>query len=176
MSAKDEIVTETKPIEMFNIEGTKPKARPSWDAYFMEMVDVVSKRATCLRRSVGAVIVKDKHILATGYNGAPKGVEDCLEIGVCLRQEMKIPSGEKHEMCRGSHAEQNAIAQAAYHGIKLKGATLYCTFLPCIICAKILINSGIDRIVFREFYPDDLSVQLLNESKIKLDLFEPPKV
>ncbi|GBR77576.1 deoxycytidylate deaminase [Candidatus Termititenax dinenymphae] len=158
-----------KVIPMFPDEAIQP--RPSWDEYFMEMAEVVSKRSTCLRRQVGAVIVDDKHILTTGYNGAPRGIENCLERGVCLRQEVKVPSGERHELCRGSHAEQNAITQASYHGVKINGSTLYCTHMPCIICSKLIINAGIKRIVFKNFYPDDLAVQMLNESKIELVLF-----
>jgi len=160
-------------ISMFGMEEHIPKNRPSWDEYFMEITDIVAKRSTCLRRMVGAIIVKDKHILTTGYNGAPRGLDNCLEINTCLRQEMKIPSAEKHEICRGAHAEQNAIAQAAYHGIKIEGATLYCTFMPCVMCAKMLINAGIKRIVFKNFYPDDLAVQMLNESEIELVLYNP---
>lgn len=129
----------------------------------MEIAQLVAKRSTCLRRQVGAVLVKDKHLLATGYNGAPSGISHCLEIG-CLREELRIPSGERHELCRGLHAEQNAIIQAAKHGVNIDGATLYCTTAPCVICAKMLINAGIERIVYRDGYPDDLSLQLLREA------------
>jgi dCMP deaminase len=160
-------------LSMFELKSDKRPPRPSWDEYFMDVCDVVATRSTCLRRNVGAVLVKNKHILATGYNGAPRGIENCLETGKCLRDEMRVQSGERHELCRGAHAEQNAIAQAAYHGIKIKGSTLYCTNLPCIICTKMLINSGIQRIVFKNFYPDDLAVQMLNESKIELVLYTP---
>ncbi len=160
-------------LNMFTLDEEKPKVRPSWDEYFMDITDIVAKRSTCLRRTVGAIIVKDKHILTTGYNGAPRGLDNCLELNVCLRQEMKVPSGEKHEICRGAHAEQNAIVQAAYHGTKIEGATLYCTCMPCVMCAKMSINAGIKRIVFKHFYPDDLAVQLLNESEIELVLFNP---
>lgn len=163
-----------QPLQMFSLE-TRSERRPSWDEYFMQLCDVVGTRSTCMRRSVGAVLVKDKHILATGYNGAPRGIENCLDKGNCLREEMKVQSGERHELCRGSHAEQNAITQAAYHGIKIQGATLYCTFMPCIICTKMIINAGIVRIVFKNFYPDDLAVEMLNESKIELVLFQPSK-
>ncbi|MDR1997388.1 MAG: cytidine/deoxycytidylate deaminase family protein [Candidatus Margulisbacteria bacterium] len=156
---------------MFELPEAGRPPRPSWDEYFMEMAGVVAKRSTCLRRQVGAVLVKDRHILATGYNGAPRGLENCLAIGVCLRQELKIPSGERQEFCRGSHAEQNALTQAAYHGVKISGATLYCTHMPCVTCAKMVINAGITRIVFQNFYPDDLAVQMLNESQIELVLF-----
>ena len=161
-------------LQMFSMEE-HIKRRPSWDEYFMQMCDTVSTRATCSRRSVGAVIVKEKHILATGYNGAPRGIENCLDRGNCLREEMKVRSGERHELCRGSHAEQNAITQAAYHGIKIEGSTLYCTFMPCIICTKMIINAGIKRLVFKNYYPDDLAVEMLNESKIELVLFQPAK-
>jgi dCMP deaminase len=160
-------------LSMFGLEEHLPKKRLSWDEYFMEITDIVAKRSTCLRRTVGAVIVKDKHILTTGYNGAPRGLDNCVELNSCLRQEMKINSGEKHEICRGAHAEQNAIVQAAYHGIKIEGSTLYCTYMPCVICSKMAINAGIKRIVFKNFYPDDLAVQLLNESEIELVLFNP---
>lgn len=127
--------------------------RPSWEAYFMDITKLVARRSTCLRRIVGAVIVKDKRLLATGYNGAPSGVTHCFETG-CLREKLNIPSGEKHELCRGVHAEQNAIIQAAYHGISLKGSTLYCTTQPCSICAKMIINAGIIKVLYQEGYDD----------------------
>src|SRR5512135_1336683 len=123
--------------------------RPGWDEYFMEITRLVARRSTCLRRQVGAVLVKDKNILATGYNGAPSGIAHCLDVG-CLRERMGIPSGERHELCRGLHAEQNAIIQAAFHGVSIRDAVLYCTNLPCIICAKMLINAGVRRIVHLE--------------------------
>ncbi|WP_290902673.1 dCMP deaminase family protein, partial [Ferroglobus sp.] len=119
--------------------------RPSLDEYFMEIAKVVAKRSTCLRQNVGAVIVKDKRILSTGYNGAPMGLPHCLDIG-CLREELNVPSGERHELCRAVHAEQNAIIQAAVHGVSIKGATLYTTHQPCIMCAKMIINAGIVRV------------------------------
>ncbi|GBR76065.1 deoxycytidylate deaminase [Candidatus Termititenax persephonae] len=163
---------QTKTLQsLFPDEAVVPP-RPSWDEYFMDLAEVIAKRSTCLRRQVGAIIVEDKHILATGYNGAPRGIANCWELGSCLRQETKVPSGERHELCRGSHAEQNAITQAAYHGVKIAGASIYCTHMPCIICAKMIINAGLRRIVFKNFYPDDLAMQMLNESKIKLDLFK----
>ncbi|HEX16490.1 MAG TPA: cytidine deaminase [Deltaproteobacteria bacterium] len=146
-------------------------ARPSWDEYFMEIAKLVSTRSTCLRRQVGAVLVKDKRILATGYNGAPAKLPHCLDVG-CLRQQMGIPAGERHELCRGLHAEQNAIIQAAYHGVSIRGATLYCTHHPCIICTKMLINAGIERVVYLEGYPDPLSEEMLAESKVKVEKFE----
>ena len=137
----------------------------------MKITEDVGTRSTCLRRQVGAIIVKDKRILATGYNGAPKGVRHCSETG-CLREQMKVPSGERHELCRGLHAEQNAIIQAALHGSGINGGTLYCTFMPCIICAKMLINAGIKRLVFKGFYPDDMSMAMLKESGLEIQLYE----
>jgi dCMP deaminase len=128
---------------------------------------LVSKRSTCLRRKVGAVIVKDKHILSTGYNGAPKGITHC-NIRGCMRQRLKIPSGQRHELCRGLHAEQNAIIQAALYGVTLKGATLYCTNLPCSICTKMIINAGITDIISLSGYPDEMTKDLLKESGIRL--------
>lgn len=141
--------------------------RPSWDTYFMDIAHFVATRATCLRRHVGAVIVKDKNILATGYNGAPRGLKHCLDIG-CFREKENVPSGEKHELCRGLHAEQNAIIQAAYHGIGINGSTLYCTNLPCSICSKMIINAGIIKIVYEDGYPDNLSKEFLEEANIEL--------
>ena len=143
--------------------------RPSWDEYFMEMAVLTAKRSTCLRRHVGAVIVKDRHIVATGYNGAPRGLEHCGEReGGCLRQQLGIPSGEKHELCRALHAEQNAIIQAATLGQSIEGATIYITHQPCVICAKMIINSGISRIIVKEGYPDQLSVDILDEAGLKI--------
>jgi dCMP deaminase len=141
--------------------------RPSWDEYFLEVASLVSKRATCLRRRVGAVLVRDKKILATGYNGSPSGTRHCVEIG-CLREKMKIPSGQRHELCRGLHAEQNVLLQAALHGISTKGSVLYVTNQPCIICAKMLINGGIIEIVTDGDYPDKLAREFLKEAKIKV--------
>ena len=141
--------------------------RPSWDEYFMQVVHLVKTRSTCLRRKVGAVIVKDKRILATGYNGAPIGCRHCEEVG-CLRQKLNVPSGERHELCRAIHAEQNAIVQAARAGTSMDGATIYVSAQPCVICAKMLINSGIKRIVFEGDYPDELSKELLDESGLEL--------
>lgn len=144
--------------------------RPSWDSYFMGIARLVAGRSTCLRRSVGAVLVRDKHILATGYNGAPRGLAHCAELGGCYRERHGIPSGQRHEVCRGAHAEQNAIAQAARFGVETDGATLYITNHPCVICAKILINAGIARIVYAEGYPDELAAVILEEAKLKLEL------
>ena len=141
--------------------------RPSWDEYFTEMASLVSKRSTCLRRYVGAVLVKDKRILATGYNGAPSGLKHCVEVG-CLRKKLHIPSGERHELCRALHAEQNALIQASLYGISVKGSVLYSTCQPCVICAKMLINAGIKEIVILEGYPDKMAMEFLKKSKIKL--------
>jgi dCMP deaminase len=143
------------------------KERPDWDSYFMAITVLVSKRSTCTRRSVGAVIVKDKRILSTGYNGAPSGIEHCSEVG-CLREKLNVPSGEKHELCRGIHAEQNAIIQAAFHGVSIKGATLYCTNQPCSICAKMIINAGIKNIFYQEGYADSMSRQMLKDADVDL--------
>jgi len=139
--------------------------RPSWDEYFMGITQLVSKRSTCLRRKVGAVIVKDKQILTTGYNGAPRGLLHCLEVG-CLREKNKIISGERQELCRGLHAEQNAIVQAALCGVSIAGSTLYCTNQPCITCAKMIVNSGIKKIIYRDIYPDKLARELLKEAGV----------
>jgi len=133
----------------------------------MEIAALVAKRSTCLRRAVGAVLVKDKRILATGYNGAPSGVRHCIEVG-CLRETLQVASGERHELCRGIHAEQNAIIQAAYHGVPIQGASLYCTNLPCSICTKMLINAGIRTIYYRSGYADKLSRDLLEEAGIEV--------
>ena len=137
--------------------------RPEWKEYFIGIARLVSERSTCTRRKVGAVIVRDKRVLATGYNGAPTGLSHCAETG-CIRAKMGVPSGQRHELCRGLHAEQNAIIQAAYHGISIKGATLFCTTLPCSICFKMLINAGILEIVYEEGYPDELTEAFLKES------------
>ncbi len=141
-------------------------SRPSWDEYFIELAYFVARRSTCIRRQVGAVIVKDKHILATGYNGAPKGIAHCLDTG-CLRDKLGIPSGTRHEICMASHAEQNAIIQAAYHGIAIKDSVIYCTTHPCSICAKMIINAGIKKIYYVEGYPDELGKKLLDEAGIE---------
>ncbi|MCH3978426.1 MAG: dCMP deaminase family protein [Candidatus Methanomethylophilus sp.] len=141
--------------------------RPSPDRYFMDMAELVATRSTCLRRHVGAVIVKDKHVLSTGYNGAPRGARHCEETG-CLRIELNVPSGTRHELCRGVHAEQNAVAQAAYFGTSVKGATIYTTTFPCSLCAKILVNAGIAEIVYDEGYMDDLSKEILSETQMKI--------
>ncbi|MEA2015987.1 MAG: cytidine/deoxycytidylate deaminase family protein [Actinomycetota bacterium] len=142
--------------------------RPSWDEYFGTITKQVSSRSTCLRRKVGAIIVKEKRILATGYNGAPRGVRSSLEIGECLREKLGIPSGERHEICRGLHAEQNAIIQAAYYGIQIKDSVIYTTHQPCVLCAKMIINAGIRKIYYFEEYPDKLAVDLLKEAGVEL--------
>ncbi|MFC1814600.1 cytidine/deoxycytidylate deaminase family protein [Thermodesulfobacteriota bacterium] len=139
--------------------------RPSWETYFMDITALVAKRSTCLRRSVGAVIVKDKRILTTGYNGAPRSIKHCIDAG-CLREELNVASGERHELCRGIHAEQNAIIQAALHGVSISAATLYCTNLPCSICAKMIINAGITKIYYLSGYADPLSAEMLQEAAI----------
>ncbi len=143
------------------------KIRPSWDKYFMEIAALVATRSTCRRRSVGAILVRDKRILATGYNGAPSGLAHCLDIG-CLREDLNVASGQRHELCRGIHAEQNAIIQAACHGFSIRGATLYCTHLPCAICTKMLINAGIEHIYYLNGYADDLSLTMLEEAGIQI--------
>jgi dCMP deaminase len=147
--------------------GVEMENRPSWDAYFMDITERVATRSTCLRRAVGAILVKERRILTTGYNGAPSNVSHCLQAG-CLREKLKVASGERHELCRGIHAEQNAIVQAALHGVSIKGSTLYCTNLPCSICAKMIINAGIERIIFRSGYADPLSEQMLAEARVEL--------
>ena len=149
-----------------------PKSkRPTWNEYFMKITSLVAERGTCIKRSVGAVIVKDNRILSTGYNGAPKGFKHCEEVG-CIRQEMNVPSGQRHELCRGLHAEQNAIIQAAWHGVKIEGGTMYCTYQPCVICVKMMINAGIRKLVFSGNYPDELAAKMLNESKMEVVKFE----
>ena len=144
--------------------------RPSWDEYFMEMAELARKRTTCLRRGVGAVIVKDNRVMATGYNGCPKGVTHCSETG-CLREQLGVPSGQRHELCRGLHAEQNAIIQAACQGGgSIEGATLYCTTQPCVICTKMIINAGIKRVVIKESYPDKLAEELAKEAGLVIEV------
>ena len=145
--------------------------RPTWDEYFMQICQLVAQRSTCLRRQVGALIVRDKHILTTGYNGTPSGLAHCSEIG-CIRQEQNIPSGTRHELCRGVHAEQNAIIQAAVHGINIQNSILYCTHSPCILCTKMLINAKIERIVVAELYPDELGLEMLEQANIKIELLK----
>ncbi len=142
--------------------------RLGWDEYFMQMAELTAKRSTCLRRQVGAVIVKDRHIIATGYNGAPRGLKHCEEKGGCLRQQLGVPSGQRHELCRALHAEQNAIIQAATLGQSIEDGTIYVTHQPCVICAKMIINAGIKRIVVREAYPDEMATEILDEAGIRV--------
>ena len=149
----------------------KKDTRPSWDEYFLDVANIVATRSTCLRRKVGAVVVKDKRILATGYNGVPSGLRHCLDVG-CIRDKMKIPSGERHELCRGLHAEQNAILQAVVHHIDIKDSVLYVTNQPCIICAKMLINAQVKEIVISDKYPDKLAKEMLAEAKVKIRLLK----
>jgi len=139
--------------------------RPNWDEYFMQAAHLVSQRSTCLRRKVGAVLVKNKRILATGYNGAPSGVTHCEVVG-CLRQKLNVPSGERHELCRGLHAEQNVLLQAAFHGVSVEGSSIYITNSPCSICAKMIINAGIKEIIYDHSYPDEMAQDFLKEAKI----------
>jgi len=141
--------------------------RPSWEEYFLELADLVASRSTCLRRQVGAVLVKKERIIATGYNGAPRGLGHCLEIG-CLRETMQIPSGQRYELCRGVHAEQNAIINAANYGVATQDAVLYCTNQPCTICSRMIINAGIIKVVHRGNFEDQLAVQFLHEAGIEI--------
>ncbi|MDR0853230.1 MAG: cytidine/deoxycytidylate deaminase family protein [Clostridiales Family XIII bacterium] len=148
-------------------------ARPSWDEYFMGIAKLTAERSTCLKRQVGAVIVQDKHIIASGYNGAPRGLLHCAEKGGCLRVELGIPSGQRHELCRALHAEQNAIIQAASFGHSIEGATIYITHQPCVICAKMIINAGIKKIIVAEGYPDEYAVEILGEAGLSIVYIEP---
>ena len=153
-----------------NLEGLQNTGmnivrRPSWGEYFMSITELVAQRSTCLRRHVGAILVRDKRVITTGYNGAPAKIKHCLDVG-CLREQMGIPSGERHELCRGLHAEQNAIIQAAIHGVSIRGAILFCTNMPCSICTKMLINAGIIEINYKEGYPDTLASDMLAEAGI----------
>lgn len=145
--------------------------RPDNDTYFMKMAELVATRSTCLRRQVGAVIVKEKRVLTTGYNGAPRGLKHCKEVG-CVREQNHVESGTRHELCRGVHAEQNAVIQAAYFGVSIKGATIYTTNFPCVLCAKILVNAGIEEVVYKDEYVDELSKKILSESNIRVRKFE----
>lgn len=143
------------------------EGRPGWDQYFLELADLVASRSTCLRRQVGAVLVKEERIIATGYNGAPRGLRHCLELG-CLREKQGIPSGQRYELCRGVHAEQNAIINAAYYGISTREAVLYCTNQPCIICARMIINAGIIKVIHRGNFNDQLSLEFMQEAGIEV--------
>jgi dCMP deaminase len=149
------------------IKKKQKDTRPKWDEYFLDISRLVAKRSTCLRRTVGAVIVKDKRILTTGYNGAPSGLAHCANTG-CLREQLRVPSGERHELCRALHAEMNALLQAAQYGISVKDAVMYCTNQPCIICAKMIINAGIKRIVVLDHYPDKFAKKILKDAKIEV--------
>jgi len=146
-------------------------SRPSWDEYFMALAQLVARRSTCLRRQVGSVIVKDRRALSTGYNGAPTGLPHCSEVG-CLREG--VPPGERHELCRGLHAEQNAVIQAATFGVSVQGSTLYSTHQPCSVCAKMIVNAGIKKIVVKSGYPDGLARQILDEAGIHVELYKEP--
>jgi dCMP deaminase len=147
------------------------RERPTIDEYFMKMAHLVSERSTCLRRKVGAVIVEDKRILTSGYNGAPKGLKHCEETG-CMREQQNVPSGTRHELCRGVHAEQNAIIQAAVFGVSVKGSTMYITNYPCSVCAKLILNAGLSEVVYEGEYEDDLAIELLTEGNITVRKFE----
>lgn len=151
----------------------KKLTRPSIDEYFLKVASVVAERSTCRRHHIGAVAVMNKHILATGYNGAPSGLKDCLELG-CLRDELNIPSGTRQEICRGIHAEQNVIIQASLHGISLEGSTIYATHTPCVLCAKMLVNAKVKRYVSFGRYDDDAFIDLFQEAGIELDIKQRP--
>ena len=147
---------------------SKKRIRPSWDEYFIKLAQLVATRSTCLRRQVGAVLVRNKRVLATGYNGAPSGMAHCLDIG-CIRDQLKIPSGTRAEICRGIHAEQNTIIQCAVHGVPTEGSTIYVTHQPCTICTKILIGAGVKRIIYLNPYPDKFAQDLLKEAGVELE-------
>ena len=166
MATKTKIKENKKIAEEIPRQKRREAAkRPGWDGYFLEIAALVSHRSTCLRRKVGALLVRDKRILATGYNGAPRSLEHCSETG-CLREKLNIPAGERHELCRGLHAEQNALLQASLHGVSVKDSVLYCTIQPCIICAKMLINAGIKEIVITGGYPDKMSMDFFNQAGV----------
>jgi len=148
-------------------QGRMCTPRPAWEDYFMEIARVVATRSSCMRRQVGALMVKNRQILATGYNGVPRGLRHCSERG-CLREQLGIPSGERHELCRGLHAEQNAIIQAAYHGVAIQGAELYCTHQPCAVCAKMLVNAEVVGVYFAGAYPDELAMEVFEEAGTRL--------
>jgi dCMP deaminase len=163
----------TDPADHASRPAGAARRRPSWHEYFLQLAVQAATRSTCLRRQVGAVLVRDKRLLATGYNGAPRGVAHCLDIG-CLREQLGVPSGERHELCRAIHAEQNAIIQAAVHGVAIDGAVLYCTHQPCVLCAKMLINCGVKDIFCLEGYPDELSAALIEEAGVRVHREELP--
>ena len=143
-----------------------------WNKRFMDLTEHISTWSSCLRRHVGAVIAKDKRIMTTGYNGAPSGVQTCVEKGECMRNKLNVPSGTHAELCYAAHAEQNAIIQAAKEGISLKGCTLYCTHQPCVVCAKMIINAGIKEVIYKEGYPDEFSRKICEEAGVKLTKFQ----
>ena len=145
------------------------ETRPSWDEYFLKIADDVATRSTCLRRHVGAILVREKRILTTGYNGAPRGLPHCSDVG-CLRERERVPSGERHELCRGLHAEMNALLQAASYGINIQGSVLYATTHPCTLCVKMLVNCGVRRIVSREDYPDELAKKMLEQAGVRVEI------
>lgn len=149
----------------------KMSERPSWDKYFLGITKEVAKRSTCLRRQVGSILVMEKHILCTGYNGAPSGLDHCLDIG-CLREQLKVPPGERHELCRGLHAEMNALLQAAHYGIRIAGATLYTTTYPCSLCAKMLVNTGIKRVVAISDYPDSMAKEIFSIANVLVEIIK----
>lgn len=159
------------------INQIKNRVRPAWDEYFLKMAFLVAERSTCLRHHVGAIIIKDRHVLTTGYNGAARNIDDCFELG-CLRNQLNIPSGERHEICRAIHAEQNAIVQAGVHGVNIDSGTLYCTHSPCIICAKMIVNAGIKRVVTCGEYPDNfnLVINLFEQAGVKFDRIKRPEM
>lgn len=157
------------------MSGDPNATRPPWDVYFMEITRLVATRSTCLRRKVGALMVRDKRILATGYNGVPRGLKHCLEIG-CLREKMGIPSGQRHELCRGIHAEQNVIIQAATSGVNIEGSELYLTHSPCSLCVKMILNASIRRIYYLEGYPDDLAKTIAEEGRMELVQLSPGSI
>lgn len=158
-----------------SIKTDKKDRRVTWDEYFLKIAAVVAERSTCLRHHMGAIAVRDKHILTTGYNGAASGLKSCLELG-CLRDEQGIPSGQRHEICRAIHAEQNVIIQAALHGVSLEGSTIYCTHTPCVLCAKMLVNARIKRFVSFGRYADDTFISLFKEAGIEFDLKKRPSL
>lgn len=159
--------TTSKMHQLGKKESLPDLFRPSWNNYFLKIANEVSTRSTCLRRQTGAVIVREKRILATGYNGAPSGLPHCSDVG-CLREDQQIASGERHELCRGLHAEQNAIIQAARHGINISKSAIFCTHHPCSLCAKMLINAGVKAIYHQEGYPDQLAKELLSQAGLKV--------
>lgn len=157
------------------LDEIRRRVRPSWDEYFLKMAFLVAERSTCLRHHVGAIIVKDRHVLTTGYNGAARNIDDCTKLG-CLRNQLNIRSGERHEICRAIHAEQNAIIQAGVHGVAIDGGTLYCTHSPCIICAKMIVNAGLKRVVSCGEYPDNfnLVMELFQQAGVRFERIEQP--